>query len=934
MLRSAPSMKLVDDDFRLLVESIQDYAIYLLDPAGIVRSWNAGAERLKGYTRDEIIGRSFSTFFSPEDRDSGKPTQLLTAALAQGRLEDSGWRIRKDGTQFWANVVITPLFEAGTHVGFAKVTRDLTDRAYRAFVEATHAIVWSTDASGRPNADSPTWREFTGQTEAEWRERRAWDPVHPEDLPALQRAWPAARESGSPLDVEFRLRRRDGQYVWMGARAVPFRDSAGAIREWFGVTFDISERKTAQLERERAVDLLTTTLRSIGDAVVATDLRGCVTFMNPVAETLTGWKQDEASGKPLHDVFPIFNEETGAVVENPVDKVLKEGLVVGLANHTVLRRRDGSEIPIDDSAAPIRSGTGELTGVVLVFRDASEEKREMYRRLFLAKATEQIASASDYRDALRRIASLACPRMADWVSVDILDPATGKLQQLAVSHIDPAKVQMAIEIGKRYQPDPDAPTGAPNVIRTGRPELYPQIPTALLEASARDAEHLRLIRELDLRSAMIVPLRGQRDVFGAITFIFCGEQHGYNDDDLYLAQELSQRVSLLVERRRLEEQAEIANRMKDEFLATISHELRTPLQAILGYGGMLERKVAVDPDKALGAIMRNAQAQARLIEDMLDMSRILSGKLRLTTERVELASAITAAVDAVKPAALSRNQQVFLDLADDLGFVTGDFERLQQIVWNLVSNAVKFTPREGAISITGTRTGSSIRIMVKDNGKGIASDHLGAIFDRFRQVDSSSTRAHTGLGLGLAIVKYLVEAHGGTVAVDSAGLNQGSTFTVSLPAQLEALATSKDASQTARSLLSAQALANVRVLLVDDDEDTRLSIADALSSVGARVEQAVSAADALRRLEQSLPHVLLSDIGMPTQDGYTLIRHVRALPLDRGGNVPAIALTAYARPEDVAKAQTAGFQLHVSKPVALEDLVAAIRSFAPATEQS
>jgi PAS domain S-box-containing protein len=920
-------MQLADDQFRLLVESVQDYAIYLIDPTGIVRSWNVGAERLKGYARDEAIGLPYTTFFTPEDQASGKPTQLLAEALARGRIEDSGWRVRKDGTQFWANIVLTSLFENGRHVGFAKITRDLTDRAYRAFVEATHAIVWSTDASGRPNADSPTWRDFTGQTEAEWRERRAWNPVHPDDLPRLQHAWPAARETGRTLDVEFRLRRRDGVYVWMGARAVPFRNSDGSIREWFGVTFDISERKKAQLERERALDLLSTTLRSIGDAVIATDPQGRVSFMNVVAERLTRWSTEEAHGRLLHEVFPIFNEETGAIVENPVDKVLREGTIVGLANHTMLRRRDGSEIPIDDSAAPIRSEAGTLEGVVLVFRDASEEKRHLYRRMFLARATEEIAAASDYRDALRRIVALACPRMADWAGVDVLDPTTGQMQQLAVAHVDPAKVQFAIDLAKKYPPDPNAPNGARNVVRTGRSELYPEIPKHLLEAGAQDEEHLRLIRELDLRSAMVVPLRGQKEVYGALSFIFVGDTRRYTEEDLELAEELSKRVSLLIERRKLEEQADIANRMKDEFLATISHELRTPLQAILGYGSMLERKVATDPDKALAVIMRNAHAQARLVEDMLDMSRILSGKLGLTLTRVDLAAAIAAAVDAVKPSAMTRNQRVTVDLDDDLGFVMGDFERLQQIVWNLLTNAVKFTPREGSITVTARRTGSSVRIAVADTGKGMAAEHLSTIFDRFRQVDSSSTRTHGGLGLGLAIVKYLAEAHGGTVAALSDGPDKGSTFVITLPVQLEAIA-KESLTRTARDPMSSSVLAGVRVLLVDDDEDTRHAIADTLASVGARVEQAVSAADALQRLAQHRPDVLVSDIGMPIEDGYALIRRVRALAPNNGGDVPAIALTAYARREDVTKAESAGFQLHVSKPVELEDLVDAIMRLA------
>jgi PAS domain S-box-containing protein len=863
-------MTLVDEHFRLLVESIQDYAIYLLDPSGIVRSWNAGAQRLKGYTADEVIGRPFATFFTPEDRASAKPDHLLAAALQQGRHEDDGWRVRKDGSQFWANAVITALFADGKHVGFAKVTRDLTERAYRAFVEATHAIVWGTDASGRPNADSPTWREFTGQTAEQWRSGGAAECVHPDDRVLLEERWATAKATGIPLDVEFRLRRQDGKYVWMGARAVPFRNADATIREWFGVTSDISDRKLAQLERERALDLLRTTLRSIGDAVIATDPKGLVTFMNPIAEQLTGWSTDEARGRGLREIFPIFNEETGAAVENPVDKVLREGVVVGLGNHTVLRRRDGSQSPIDDSAAPIRSDAGVLEGVVLVFRDASEEKREYYRRMFLARASEEIAAAGDYRDALRRIAKLACPRMADSVSVDIVDPATGQ-----------------------------APTRASNVIRTGRSEL------------------------VDRGSAMVVPLRGQRDVFGAITFIFSGEGRRYTEEDVQLAEELSKRVSLMIERRRLEEQAELANRMKDEFLATVSHELRTPLQAILGYGSMLQQKIATDPDRAIAVIMRNAEAQARLIDDLLDVSRILSGKLRLTMAHIDVAGAITAAVDSVRPTASARHQQLSVDIRDDLGFVFGDFERLQQVVWNLLTNAIKFTPRGGTISVRAARIGSTVRIAIADTGKGIPPEALSTVFDRFRQADSSSTRTHGGLGLGLAIVKYLIEAHGGTVTAESPGVDRGATFTVILPTQLEPLTHGT----VARPVVAlSNALSGVRVLLVDDDDDSRQFVADALTAAGARIDQAASVAEALQRLQEGRPDVLISDIAMPHEDGYALLRRVRAL---EGGDVPAIALTAYARPEDVAKAHQSGFRLHLAKPVTLEQLIEAIKSCLP-----
>src|SRR4051812_20605235 len=254
-----------DAQFRLLVDSVRDYAIYLLDPTGHVLSWNAGAERIKGYKADEIIGQHFRKFYRPEDQAAGKPEAELARALADGRVEDHGWRCRKDGSQFWANVVVTPLYDNSRHVGFAKITRDLTDTVYRTFVEATNAIVWSADAQGRANADSPSWRAFTGQSEAEWLGLQGWNPLHPADLPLMRIAWPAAKAGKKPFEAEFRLRRHDGIYVWMACRAVPLLDQDGNVREWFGVNVDISARKQAELERERAEAWWRTTLVSIGD---------------------------------------------------------------------------------------------------------------------------------------------------------------------------------------------------------------------------------------------------------------------------------------------------------------------------------------------------------------------------------------------------------------------------------------------------------------------------------------------------------------------------------------------------------------------------------------------------------------------------------------------------------------------------------------------
>ena len=911
----AADLNVSDDQIRLLVDSIQDYAIYLMAPDGTIRSWNLGAQRLKGYAPAEAIGNNFSMFFTPEDRANGKPGRLLAAALEHGRNEDTGWRVRKDGSQFWVDAIITALFDrAGQHVGFAKVTRDLTDRGYRAFVEAAHSIVWTSDASGRPSADSPTWRAHTGQTEDVWRAGRGWEAIHPEDLPAVRAAWEASRTSGQPLEIEFRLRDREGVYRWMAGRAIAFFDHAGAIREWFGVITEISKRKQAEAEREQAMELLQTTLRSIGDAVLATDTSGIVTFMNPITERLTGWTSEEAVGRHIHEMFPIFNEESGLPVENPVQKVLERGVIVGLANHTVLRRRDGTQIPIADSAAPIRNRRGELLGVVLVFRDVSEEKKTIDRRILLAKATEEITSAVDHRDALRRIATLACPRLADWVSVDIVDRTTGKLEQIAHVHRDPAMIQRATEL-LQLQPEPDTGGAVQRVIHTGQSELHETLP---------EGDQLQRLRALDLESVMLVPLRGHDETFGAITFA-CVRERLFTEEDLALAETLAARVSTLVERRRLEEEAALANRQKDEFLATISHELRTPLQAILGYATMLERNALPDPAKAIAVIIRNAQVQARLVEDMLDMSRILSGKLHLEIHSVELGAVIEAALDGVRPAATSREIEIELGIAPDLGKVRGDPGRLQQVVWNLASNAVKFTPRGGRVHVAAKRAGSNVEIIVRDTGKGIAREDLPVIFERFRQVDSSSTRSQGGLGLGLAIVRYIVEAHGGSVTAESAGLNTCSTFTVTLPAHVDDSAGAfRSTPSQGMAGLDDSTLAGIEILLVDDDDDAREAIADSLGSLGARVRQASTVAKALEMVSAEPPAILISDIGMPGEDGYSLVRKLRELGPREGGGVPAIALTAFARNEDATRAQAAGFDAYVAKPASVGSIVAAV----------
>jgi PAS domain S-box-containing protein len=375
-------------------------------------------------------------------------------------------------------------------------------------------------------------------------------------------------------------------------------------------------------------------------------------------------------------------------------------------------------------------------------------------------------------------------------------------------------------------------------------------------------------------------------------------------------------------------QAEEANRSKDEFLATVSHELRNPLNAIAGWTVIL-RSGPADAQAcqhAAEVIARNARALTRIVEDILDVSRIVTGKLHIEPRETELTPAVQAAVDAVRPAAEAKRIRIETNL-EPAGPVWGDPDRLQQVVWNLVANAVKFTPKEGKVTVRLHRTGSQVEIVVSDNGPGIPGELLSHVFDRFRQADSSSTRRHGGLGLGLAIVRHLVELHGGTVAVASEGTDLGTTFTVSLPVRTlgtvpGAGLVPEESREIPLALAAETPLRGMRTLVVEDDPDSLEMVCTLLTQRGADVRPASSTAEALAILERWRPDLLISDLGMPEEDGYTLIRRVRSLPAERGGQVPAVALSARTRPEDRIEALSAGFQMHVAKPVAPAELLA------------
>ena len=455
-----------------------------------------------------------------------------------------------------------------------------------------------------------------------------------------------------------------------------------------------------------------------------------------------------------------------------------------------------------------------------------------------------------------------------------------------------------------------------------------ELEKAVTEGRAEDERwHVRKDGTRFWASAITTPLpdeTGQLRGFCKIMRDFTERKQAEDERNQLLAREQEARAA-----------AEAANRLKDEFLATLSHELRSPLNAMLGWTRLLNSRKfdEATTTRAMQTIERSAKSQAQLVEDLLDVSRIIQGKLRLNVRPVELVSVIEAAIETVRPAAQAKEISLQSVLDPSAGPVAGDFDRLQQVVWNLLSNAIKFTPKQGCTQVRLERVNSHVEIIITDTGKGIDSEFVPYVFERFRQADSSSTRVYSGLGLGLAIVRQLVELHGGTVRADSEGEGKGATFTVKLP--LIPIRVERHPGERVHPTVdlgvpfdNPPALKGVRVLLVDDEADSREFLVAALEECEAKVFDVASASEALEAVSQFKPDVLVSDIGMPLEDGYSLIRKVRQLSAEQGGEIPAIALTAYARAEDRMKAIASGFQMHISKPVEPAELVTVVASLA------
>jgi PAS domain S-box-containing protein len=685
------------------------------------------------------------------------------------------------------------------------------------------------------------------------------------------------------------------------------------------------------------------------EAIVGKTLDGIVTSWNRAAERMFGFAAEEAVGSSIRIIIP----EDRLTEEETILSRLRRGETVAL--ETVRRRKDGTLVTVALTASPIRNSAGTIVGAAKIARDVTQQKRidaeraellaraqvarqeaeaaEQHAR-FLAEAGRLLASSLDHEATLAKVVHLAVPRLADMAAVDLLDEH-GQVRRVAAAHLDAARERFLLDLRNDHGFRADAGSGVPSVIRSRKPVLVATVSDEELVAAATSQAQLDAFRALGMRSWIIVPLVARDSVLGALTFVMTDSGRRYSEHDLRLAEALADRAASAIENARLyrraeaaRSEAELASRAKDDFLATLSHELRTPLTAVYGWARILETL----PDdatraKAVDVILRNARLQVQMIDELLDVSRIVTGKMRLDVGPVDLRAVVEAAVDVVRPAA--DGKAIGLRAALDLRAVPvlGDADRLQQIAWNLLINAVKFTGRGGHVEVTLRRVDTHVELRVSDNGQGIASDELPYIFDRFRQGESGSARSHGGLGIGLALVRHLVELHGGGVRAESAGRGKGATFIVTLPLAAGHLPGDSGRPAAAPAVGPGRELAGLRVVVVDDDADGLELIRTILTAAGASVTACASAGAAFARIAEFRPDLLVSDIEMPGEDGYALIRRVRALSQDRG-HLPAVAVTAYGRLEDRMRAFAAGFTAHLAKPIDPTDLVAIVAAAA------
>ena len=904
-------------------------------------SWSPRVYDLHGLAPGQFGGKvaDFSALVHPDDRMRLRAD--MAAVLHEGDLFTAEFRIlRPDGRLAWLTTWARPYREPGQGATrMVGATMDVTNQKQMlAQLEEVNSLLEQRVASSNTERDriwnmsrdilavvsqqgylvsvNPAFAEVLGWSEAQALATPFMELVEPSQR--CEAALLLARlAEGSPVeDFNVKVRHRDGGQRWLSWTLVPAGD------RFYGIGRDVTEFHRQRAQREQASKTrLQLALDVGGMGAWQLDVGSSTLQLWPGMDVLHGLEPGTAS-IAMDDYMALIHpdDRERAATSLADDLRAKHGRLIEYR----IVRPDGSvrwvegrgELALDEHGEPF-----QFSGICV---DITKRKRTEEDLRFVAQASAELASLGELRTTLETVAQLAVPGFADWCAVDLLDPA-GTLERIAVAHIDPAKVALAHELSQRYPPDENAASGAWQVIRSGATETVAKIEDALLVASAVDAEHLCILRELGLHSYIAAPLAVRGKTLGVISFIAAEGCRSYAPDDVALAEDIARRVAIAVENANLYRTLQAADRRKDEFLAMLAHELRNPLAPIRAAADLLKLSSA-EPRlaKVSEVITRQVGHMTELVDDLLDVSRVTRGHVELDRHPVDMKAVAAAAIEQVRPLIEARGHALATVVAPEALTVEGDEKRLVQIAANLLNNAAKYTPPGGHLELQLASAGAQVVLTVRDDGIGMPPDLVAGAFELFAQAARSSDRSQGGLGLGLALVRSLVELHGGKVRAFSKGAGCGSQFVVELarlqPADSQLLAPGTEGGGT-----GAAACHGLQVLVVDDNVDAASMLAMFLEMGGHSVTVCHDPLEALAKAAAQRFDVGLLDIGLPGMDGNELARRIRS---GGGPHRPAlIAVSGYGQAHDRDKALQAGFDHYLVKPVAtlsLQDLLSRI----------
>ncbi len=929
--------------------------------------WSGWSVAIGIPTTSVLVGRNRSLMLYGGGALASILLALLAASLLAQRINRPIHDLRAAADLFGKGGIPPPvktriheLSALGGALNSAAIARAKTDRKLleqEQFLNATFqqaAIgIATANLEGRFERVNQRFCNILGYTTEELRERTVRDVTHSIDQELTQaRIGDLLAGRIAEYTLEKRYVRKDGSSVWCKATVNLLRDHTGAPRWFIAAVDDISHRMQTELALRRSEEIASTVVANSDDCIFMLEGNGRIVWTND--HVLRALPEHRAGTQAGSSWIDLWRPEDRVTAREAISSAQSQGVgaMVGC-----IEGRDRSNW-WDVRMTVIHGAEGTADQLLAVAREVTDRfqdegaMRDEGRILEILNTTgAKLASQLELKELVQSVTDAAtelCGAQFGAFFYNTIDERGNAYQLYTLSG---APIEAFSKFGHPRATPIFAPTftgGAPIRVddvmadsRYGNLSPHYGMPKGHLPVRSYLAVSV-ISRSGEVIGGLFFghPAPGVFTERSERLIVGLAAQAAVAIDNARLYErsrhDAAERAELLESERAARAQAERESSVKDEFLATLSHELRTPLSAILGWAQILRRQNIGEDERMRGVetIERNARIQAQLIDDLLDMSRIVAGKVRLDVQSLMPAEVVEAAIAALRPAIDAKAIKLGVVLDSSAGPVNGDPSRLQQVVWNLLSNAIKFTPRDGRIQVTLKRFQSSVEIGVTDTGVGIQTDLLARIFERFRQADSSTTRRHGGLGLGLAICKQLVELHGGTIKATSQGEGKGSAFTVYLPiAAVGELHVSERAPVASPApalapLVSPPDLSGVRVLVVDDDRDTRELIARLLDECGAIILTASSAQEGLVALKSARPDVLLSDIGMPDIDGYEFLKRVRALNADEGGNTPAIALTAFARSVDRTRALHAGFLVHVAKPVEPAELLVTVASVA------